>query len=53
MRDALIDAVNRGVDVALLIDGFGSSNTPETYFQDLREAGARFCRFLRALAAAI
>ena len=49
VREALIDAVNRGVDVALLIDGFGSSDTPETYFTELSEAGARFCRFLPSL----
>ncbi|MEO8141293.1 MAG: phosphatidylserine/phosphatidylglycerophosphate/cardiolipin synthase family protein [Sphingomicrobium sp.] len=49
VREALIDAVNRGVEVALLIDGFGSSSTPETYFTGLSEAGARFCRFLPSL----
>ena len=49
VREALIDAINRGVDVALLIDGFGSSATPETYFRELSEAGARFCRFLPSL----
>ena len=46
VREALIDAINRGVDVALLIDGFGSSGTPNDYFRELSEAGARFCRFL-------
>jgi cardiolipin synthase len=46
VREALIDAVNRGVDVALLIDGFGSSKAPDDYFRDLSDAGARFCRFL-------
>ena len=45
VRDALIRAVDRGVDVALLIDGFGSSKTPENYFSKLSEKGARFCRF--------
>ncbi len=49
VREALIDAINRGVEVALLIDGFGSSDTPETYFKELSEAGARFCRFLPSL----
>lgn len=49
VREALIDAVNRGVDVALLIDGFGSSSTPANYFTELSEAGARFCRFLPSL----
>ncbi len=33
------------MEVSLLIDGFGSSATPENYFADLREAGANFCRF--------
>lgn len=45
VREALIDAVNRGVEVALLIDGFGSSDTPQSYFRELSDAGARFCRF--------
>ena len=49
VREALIDAMNRGVEVALLIDGFGSSDTPETYFKELHEAGARLCRFLPSL----
>jgi len=49
VREALIDAINRGVEVSLLIDGFGSSSTPENYFKDLHEAGARFCRFLPSL----
>lgn len=45
VRDALMRAVRRGVTVSLLIDGFGSSATPETYFKELHEAGAEFCRF--------
>ena len=45
VRDALIRAIDRGVDVSLLIDGFGSSRTHESYFRELRERGARFCRF--------
>ena len=49
VREALIEAINRGVEVALLIDGFGSSKTPEIYFQELSEAGALFCRFLPSL----
>ena len=48
VRDALIRAVARGVEVSLLIDGFGSSKTPDNYFTDLHEAGAKFCRFLPA-----
>ncbi|MBV9528964.1 phosphatidylserine/phosphatidylglycerophosphate/cardiolipin synthase family protein [Sphingomonas sp.] len=45
VRDALLRAIDRGVAVSLLIDGFGSSHTPETYFRELHERGARFCRF--------
>ena len=48
VRDALVRAVARGVEVSLLIDGFGSSKTPENYFNDLQKAGAKFCRFLPA-----
>ncbi|MEQ7873688.1 phosphatidylserine/phosphatidylglycerophosphate/cardiolipin synthase family protein [Sphingomonas sp. ASV193] len=46
VRDALERARARGVEVGLLIDGFGSSSTPPDYFTALNEAGARFCRFL-------
>ena len=45
VRDALMRAVDRGVAVSLLIDGFGSSKTPDTYFKELQDKGARFCRF--------
>ena len=45
VRDALDRANARGVKVSLLIDGFGSSRTPETYFKDLHEKGVTFCRF--------
>jgi cardiolipin synthase len=45
VRDGLMRAVVRGVKVALLIDGFGSSTTPDTYFAELAKAGATFCRF--------
>ena len=45
VREALLRAMDRGVDVSLLIDGFGSSQTPETYFRELSERGAKFCRF--------
>jgi cardiolipin synthase len=46
VRGALFDALDRGVEVSLLIDDFGSSATPETYFKELSDRGARFCRFL-------
>ena len=45
VRAALMRAVARGVNVALLIDGFGSSATPDHYFAGLGKAGAIFCRF--------
>jgi cardiolipin synthase len=45
VRAALLRALERGVRVSLLIDGFGSSRTPESYFRELNERGARFCRF--------
>jgi cardiolipin synthase len=45
VRDALDRANARGVKVSLLIDGFGSSRTPETYFKDLHDQGVTFCRF--------
>jgi cardiolipin synthase len=45
VRDSLIRAIDRGVKVSLLIDGFGSGRTHESYFRELHERGARFCRF--------
>src|SRR3569833_898177 len=42
VRDALLRAMDRGVDVALLIDGFGSSDTREDYFTELSNRGTRF-----------
>ena len=43
----------RGVEVSLLIDGFGSSATPDDSFAELAEAGARFCRFNPSLRPAL
>ena len=45
VRDALLAALNRGVSVALIIDGFGSANTPDSFFQPLIDAGGTICRF--------
>jgi cardiolipin synthase len=45
VRQALLRAIDRGVAVSLLIDGFGSSATPDDYFAELPRRGARFCRF--------
>jgi cardiolipin synthase len=44
VRDALTDAARRGVDVKLLIDGFGSAASPE-FFTDLARAGGEHCVF--------
>ena len=44
VRHALAGALDRGVSVALLIDGFGCK-TPEDYFKPLIDKGMRFCRF--------
>ena len=44
VRAALDRALDRGVTVALLVDGFGYA-APEHYFNDLVAKGLRFCRF--------
>lgn len=44
VRDALIAAASRGVDVQLLVDGFGSAAPPD-FFAELREAGGHYCVF--------
>ena len=44
VRAALDRALDRGVSVALLVDGFGYA-APEHYFIDLVAKGMRFCRF--------
>ena len=44
VRAALDRALDRGVRVALLVDGFGYA-APEHYFVDLVAKGMRFCRF--------
>ena len=45
VRSALTRALDRGVAVSLLIDGFGSNHTHENYFRELHDQGATFCRF--------
>ena len=45
VKQALLRAVERGVAVSLLIDGFGSSATPDDTFAELSRSGAKFCRF--------
>lgn len=44
VRDALIAAAERGVQVSLLVDGFGAVAPP--FFKPLVDADARFCRFV-------
>jgi len=43
--DALVAARARGVAVTLMVDGFGSSRTPDAFFAPLVEAGGHFGRF--------
>ena len=45
VKTAIVKAAERGVDVALLVDGFGSGGTPDGFFDDVTAAGGRFCRF--------
>lgn len=45
VRKAIIAAIDRGVRVSMLIDGFGSDSCPDDYFEQLHERGAKFCRF--------
>ncbi|WP_156029026.1 phosphatidylserine/phosphatidylglycerophosphate/cardiolipin synthase family protein [Sphingobium sp. DC-2] len=45
VRDRLIAARERGVAVTLMIDAFGSADTPQSFFDPLVAAGGRFGRF--------
>ncbi|MXO61049.1 hypothetical protein GRI89_16015 [Altererythrobacter salegens] len=45
VRDALVAAARRGVDVSLIVDGFGAK-VENDFFAELVEAGGYFCRFL-------
>lgn len=49
VRDSLADAARRGVRVSLIVDGFGSSATPDEFFMPLRAAGGHVARFRAAL----
>jgi cardiolipin synthase len=44
VRDALIEAARRGIDVKLIIDEFGSAASP-AFFNELKESGGEFCAF--------
>ncbi len=45
VRDALVAAAARGVEVKLLLDGFGCANVQPSFFAGLAEAGGSFCLF--------
>lgn len=45
-RDALTRARARGVTVSMLVDGFGSENLPDAFFEPLIAAGGKFARFI-------
>lgn len=42
---ALIAAAKRGVEVALIVDGFGSDDAPHAFFEPLETANISVCRF--------
>ena len=44
VHDALLAAARRGVEVKLLVDGFGSG-VPPKFFADLGDAGGEYCVF--------
>ncbi|WP_246605079.1 phospholipase D-like domain-containing protein [Aquisediminimonas sediminicola] len=46
LRDSLINARQRGVEIDLLVDGFGSEQLPDSFFAPLLALGARCARFL-------
>jgi cardiolipin synthase len=45
VKASMAAAIERGVAVSLLIDGFGSSKAPQDWFEDLVRQGLKFCRF--------
>ena len=45
VRDALIEAAQRGVRVRLLVDGFGASTAEPDFFRPIKDAGGDFCVF--------
>ena len=45
VRDALVATARRGVDVRVIVDGFGAV-AGEEFFASLVEAGGKFCSFL-------
>ena len=47
MRDALIQAAQRGVEVRLCVDDVGSRNANAKFFKGLTQAGGQVARFLK------
>ena len=45
VRDALVEAAQRGVRVSLLLDGFGSSHADAKFFQPFSACGGQLCLF--------
>jgi len=45
VRDALVAASERGVEVWLLVDGFGSDGAKDPFFKPLLDGKVHFCRF--------
>ena len=45
VRDALAAACARGVEVSLLVDGFGCEDVGPAFFRPIVDANCRFCRF--------
>lgn len=47
IRDALIDAAQRGVAVRMIVDSFGSNLTPDEFFHPIREVQGQVIFFSR------
>ncbi|MGQ0558099.1 MAG: phospholipase D-like domain-containing protein [Sphingosinicella sp.] len=45
VRDAVVRAGQRGVQVSLLVDGFGALFAADDFFQPICDTQAQFCRF--------
>jgi cardiolipin synthase len=45
VRDALVAAARRGVEVKLLLDGYGCSDATPSFFTPLADEGGSFCLF--------
>jgi len=45
LSELLVDKLSSGIAVNVIYDAFGSGNTPDGFFQRLREAGARIVAF--------